>query len=284
MSTPSAPQDTFPTDFDITFFIEHAKYFDLIRFIDAILQTSTGRNVQLLWSRAVAYGEKNGVKKGFREGYDLGYNAGTSIGYNMGYDDGALVAPDPPDQNPPETPNVPTEPVPTSPTPAPQVQPASSDQGVQTDTLRPVPVDSSSQASTFPTAATSDHLTEPPLLSWADDIPPLPDILIQEPLKAPAPRDLSCLRSTSINPFSSIRYRSKRSCGFKNSSDPPRQALYRHPFSRTRRVRQGPCKYAAERTNTRPWPAPPPGDLNWEKDPRLADLSRVLVSLGWVRC
>ena len=72
----SEPQPTL----DITFFLNNATFHDINRFVDAVSATSEGRNLQLLWRRAV------------REGRDMGYEQGQSdenaTGYREGYDAG----------------------------------------------------------------------------------------------------------------------------------------------------------------------------------------------------
>ena len=94
--------------------------------------------------------------------------------------------------------------------------------------------------------------------NWADDAILLPTIPTAIPPKMP--RDLSSLRSSSKNPFSSLRRRhhySKRPQFF--SSQHYTQFHPTHP----------------------PLHQTPPFPLDWHRDPRLFELSRVLRSLGW---
>lgn len=101
-------------------------------------------------------------------------------------------------------------------------------------------------------------------LDWAEDATSLPAL----PLP---PRDLSGLRSSKLNPFSSLQRRSKnrigrtyrsRRCSLFNSFHPPHQISF-SPFQQ-----HSPKTYS---------------HLNWESDPRLSDLSRSLKALGWIR-
>jgi hypothetical protein len=77
-------------------------------------------------------------------------------------------------------------------------------------------------------------------------------------------RDLSCLRSSSTNPFSSLcrrRRNHKRLRHFTN---------LRSQFN---------CQHVPQHT-----PQPPlSSSLNWDRDPRLIDLCKSLRALGWVR-
>ena len=104
-------------------------------------------------------------------------------------------------------------------------------------------------------------ILEPPILAttvskpfnWANDTYSPPTT----PLIPPKwPRDLSSLRSSSKNPFSSLRCRHRYSkC---QQSFPPRHYI-------------------------QPYPTPPlrHNPLDWHRDPRLFELSRVLRTLGW---
>lgn len=113
---------------------------------------------------------------------------------------------------------------------------ALSDQGMQTDVPSLAHDDFSPQPSVSQPSTTPTLPSEPLPLSWADDLPLLPDIPAQEPqhLKSHVPRNFSSLRSTSVNPFTSIRHQNKQSSCLPTA--PPRQALYRHPFHHAHRV------------------------------------------------
>ena len=111
----------------------------------------------------------------------------------------------------------------------------------------PVPISKS------PIPANSDSAP----FNWAND-----SILLSTLPMIPSnqPRDLSSLRSSSKNPFSSLRRRhhySKRSQFF--SSQHYTQFHPTHP----------------------PLHQTPPFPLDWHRDPRLFELSCVLRSLGW---
>ena len=105
-------------------------------------------------------------------------------------------------------------------------------------------------------------------LNWADDTNTLP---ISTTLPQHAPRDLSCLRSTSACPFLSLRRRRGRP---KNHWNAQCLGYHSHLY---------PFKFPA-------WNHPPPHtpfrvpiSLDWDCDPRLADLSNALRALGWSR-
>ena len=101
-------------------------------------------------------------------------------------------------------------------------------------------------------------------LDWADDAKELP---ITPTFPQYPPRDLSCLRSASPRPFSSLRHR------------------HSHPKKR----------WNAQRGHGQSWHSRTyhwrsshphttfPASLNWDQDPRLFDLSNALHALGWVR-
>ena len=104
--------------------------------------------------------------------------------------------------------------------------------------------------------------------NWADDISAFPTIPMfpQHP-----PRNLSCLRSPSAHPFSSLRRRSGRS---KNQWNPRRHRNHLHFHSHSSPRHHSSYPYTPSTTMA---------SLNWDRDPRLADLSNALRALGWVR-
>jgi hypothetical protein len=91
------------------------------------------------------------------------------------------------------------------------------------------------------------------------------------------PRDFSGLRSSSVNPFSSLRrrrgYHKNSRCFINTRSQPKCQHIYPnyHHYSSTR---QAPHHIPQPRFAV---------SLNWDKDPRLADLGTALRALGWIR-
>jgi hypothetical protein len=92
---------------------------------------------------------------------------------------------------------------------------------------------------------------------WADDAEALP---ISPTFPQHPPRDLSCLRSMSAHPFSSLRRRRGRPRYQQNT-----QCRHDHPYT------------------SPTWHAPLPVHLGWDDDPRLSDLSAALRALGWIR-
>ena len=101
---------------------------------------------------------------------------------------------------------------------------------------------------------------------WADDAAELPTPSI---VPTKHPRDLSCLRSTTTHPFSSLRRRRGRP---KNRQNP--QHCHSHWHSSGYSY---PWHHSLHPHN------PFPASLNWDQDPRLLDLSNALKALGWVR-
>ncbi|KAK7002392.1 hypothetical protein R3P38DRAFT_3042722 [Favolaschia claudopus] len=106
----------------------------------------------------------------------------------------------------------------------------------------------------------------PPPVDWAADVALAEDVDISRP-RSP-PRDLSVLRSDSTSkPFCSLQHRARRTrCtprrpAFSSSSRP------RHPF-----------RTAAPRSDFAQ-----PSRLDWDRDPTLQGLGRVLRMLGWVQ-
>jgi hypothetical protein len=109
---------------------------------------------------------------------------------------------------------------------------------------------------------TAKSVTGP--INWADDAMSLPTLPTtpQHP-----PRDLSCLRSTTPHPFSSLRRRRGHPRTRWNS-----QRRNSHFYSYSLRFHHSPHP----RTTF-------PISWDWDRDPRLADLSSALHALGWVR-
>ncbi|KDR72047.1 hypothetical protein GALMADRAFT_253326 [Galerina marginata CBS 339.88] len=143
-------------------------------------------------------------------------------------------------------------------------------------------------------------LTPPPPFLWSDepsDIPVLPQPppipLSSSKTTAPSPaRDFSELRS-GANPWWSLRHRNRPHCHL--STRPfiqPRQQQSRIPYtsnyvSNIPHVHT-PHPYAhvphpSYPNLSCPLPPDPPPPLDWDIDPRLLELSRVLKTLGWVR-
>ncbi|KDR67444.1 hypothetical protein GALMADRAFT_258398 [Galerina marginata CBS 339.88] len=117
--------------------------------------------------------------------------------------------------------------------------------------------------------------TSSPKLNWADDSASLPIIPLIK-----TPRDFSALRSNN-KPFGTLRRRNQQHLETaRRRSTPPVHV----PSSNTN-------KYIPRSSRRYPHLSPPlphpnvtpflPPVLDWDRDPRLFELSRVLRSLGW---
>jgi hypothetical protein len=127
--------------------------------------------------------------------------------------------------------------------------------------------------------------TLPTRFDWAEDAESLP---IPPPTPPAPPRDLSGLRSNLLGPFRSLRRRARRRTPpfilqrreFFYSVPPPQPQPFitrRHPSG----IGPGRPVVIVPYGVTPAPPAPPALVLNWDQDPRLADLSRALRALGW---
>ena len=105
--------------------------------------------------------------------------------------------------------------------------------------------------------------------NWGDDANTLPILSTPQSSQHP-PRDFSCLRSASTHPFSSLRRRRGHP---KNRRNTQRSGChgFSHPFSA--------WNHSPTSLHT-PFRA---STLDWNQDPRLADLSTALRALGWIR-
>lgn len=110
--------------------------------------------------------------------------------------------------------------------------------------------------------------------SWAEDSESL-----HSPSTAPTKnlRDLSSLRSSSPNPFSSLRRRHRNHKNSRHFNNFRSQFNCQHTNSNF-------CYHIPVRTPYRSshW-QPHLSPLNWDQDPKLVDLSNALQALGWVR-
>ena len=135
-------------------------------------------------------------------------------------------------------------------------QPTSS--SISTQTEPPIQIASESIPSPIPILELPiPNVTASPF-NWADNtlsLSTLPLIISKQP------RNLSSLRSSLKNPFSSLRHRHHYSKHQKNSSS------FRHTQFRP--------------THPPFHHSPPLTNLEWHRDPRLFELSRVLWTLGW---
>ena len=114
--------------------------------------------------------------------------------------------------------------------------------------------------------------------NWADDAE-APQTTLTTHTKHP--RDLSGLRSSSMNPFSSLRRRCRNRrkprhfSSFRHQSNCQHIPLYPHNcYSSNPR--------APHQNLHCQWQHPVSTPLHWDQDPRLADLSKALHALGWV--
>ena len=115
-------------------------------------------------------------------------------------------------------------------------------------------------------------------LDWAEDATLLPIAPLLPTPSVPrqhAPHDFSGLRSSGLNPFSSLQRRSKQLCG--------RTPRFRHqntPFIRPLQSYRSSPSFFTPSKHTSP---PHISALNWDQDPRLLNLSQALKALGWIR-
>jgi hypothetical protein len=139
--------------------------------------------------------------------------------------------------------------------------PPSSAASISTQTEPPFPtVSESSESPVSISESTTPATIVSAPINWADDAVSLSTI---PTIPSKQPRDLSGLRSSSKNPFSSLRRR--------------------HHYSKRPQIFSS-CRH------TRSYPTHPPlhhtppfhnNLLDWHRDPRLFELSRVLKTLGW---
>ena len=308
----TTPPDVTLSPTHITFrdFIKLADIDTINTFLTATTSMSESENVKLLWERAYREGFENGqkdiqpilhrvgvkMKEKFEKGVARGMDLGREEGYNIakGAFDKMVT-----EMKARDIPKVDTSDAGT------QMDPTTSTNTVSTQTyihnvknVSPIFVDTSQSSTTVadktdPIAPattistqklqstladfTQKHPDTPvfspkePLSSrfnWADDAGTLPILSTFTQRPSLPPRDLSGLRSPSTNPFLSLKRRR------------------RHPQNSHR-------KYFQPRFNPSPrFPTQPPRhlsqrpyavSLDWDQDPRLADLSNALQALGWVR-
>src|ERR1700678_3735429 len=269
---------------------------------DAASSTPDGENLKRLWARAFQEGFRVGhqlhektaekIKEAHNKGYEEGYSEGRrdeEINWRCeGH--GEFCAPlqvrqdsgtqtKPPslvdasastDDSPPLPPVIPTAPIfkpppktEPRPPPLPSMKPLKPKPYKRQDTGGLV-----SKPRPLPLSARFD---------WADDAASLPILPSNPP-----PRDLSCLRSLSPRPFSSLQRRDRKpkkhfSQPFNNYNRPSvrhQNKFHAHPL---------PLYASSAPFIRKPGQSPSSSTLNWEDDPRLSNLSRALKALGWVR-
>jgi hypothetical protein len=166
-----------------------------------------------------------------------------------------------------------------------QVSPSHHTSSSQTN-LPPLLVNAEAQAQltdSAPTTTTASAL-DSPAFDWSDNAASIPVIPIF-PKNQPS-RDLSALRTSNPNPFSSLARRNCRSqlpldnCNVSGSQPPfrPHRAPPHFPVSQST-IRR---RFISISTPISP-PLPSTMALDWESDPCLSDLSQALKALGWIR-
>ncbi|KAK6992973.1 PH domain-containing protein [Favolaschia claudopus] len=121
-----------------------------------------------------------------------------------------------------------------------------------------------------PTASSPDVPPVPPLLpvDWAADVALTEEVDVPSPRPCSPPRDLSILRSDATSkPFCSLQHRARRT----------RRTPHRPMFSSSSRPRHS-FRTAAPSSDFAH-----PSRLDWDRDPTLQGLGRVLRMLGWVQ-
>ncbi|KIJ91209.1 hypothetical protein K443DRAFT_686229 [Laccaria amethystina LaAM-08-1] len=166
-----------------------------------------------------------------------------------------------------------------------QVSPSHHTSSSQTN-LPPLLVNAEAQAqlTDSPPTTTTASALDSPAFDWSDDAASIPVIPIF-PKNQPS-RDLSALRTSNPNPFSSLARRNRRSQlpldnrNVSGSQPPfrPHRAPPHFPVSQLT-IRQ---RFISISTPISP-PLPSTMALDWESDPRLSDLSQALKALGWIR-
>jgi hypothetical protein len=138
-------------------------------------------------------------------------------------------------------------------------------------------------------APTTASTLDPPAFDWSEDAASIPITPIF-PKNQPS-RDLSALRTSNSNPFSSLARRNRRSRLPLDNRDisgsrPPFRPCPAPPFFPVSKTI--PHRRFIQVSNPTPPPLPStplkiPMALDWESDPRLSDLSQALKALGWIR-
>ena len=160
---------------------------------------------------------------------------------------------------------------PSAPANAPRSSPASCSPPVRPSSPQPDP-----KRAVSPTPARFD---------WADDAASIPI--------APSsyPRDLSGLKTGNLQPFGTLRQRTRRRRRPRHLFLPPQQSFllpyvypsHSQPFiTRCHPSGIGPGKPVTTVPSGTPTPATPVLGLNWDQDPRLVNLSQALRALGWI--
>ncbi|KAJ7452694.1 hypothetical protein B0H11DRAFT_2072633 [Mycena galericulata] len=139
---------------------------------------------------------------------------------------------------------------------------------------------------TDPVAATPERL------NWAEDAEVLPISTPHPPLPPSSARDFSALCTGISQSFASLQRRRRRSPRVSpsshqshfNRSRHTRSTVYHHPMQT--KPSSSPYFSPSFRYDPPSSPLPSgrvPAQLDWDRDPRLRDLSRALTALGWVK-
>jgi hypothetical protein len=145
------------------------------------------------------------------------------------------------------------------------------------DKLHITTVNSSTPGNAIGKAELHSKTLETPVLAhfnWSDESESLP-----VPPKIPPnhPRDLSGLRSSSTNPFSSLRRRHRQSRNPRRYTHFQPQHYRYHPSPTS--YHHPPASYPSRHPSQPSFAA----SLDWDRDPRLINLSHALKALGWIR-
>jgi hypothetical protein len=305
-STPTTASVTVPTISQTITTPIHVAFRDFIKLADintinTFLATATftleSENLEVLWKRAYEEGYKNGRKavlqdlggkleEKFEEGVARGMDLGREEGYTVakkGFDGivKALRAREAQKSSTADTsaqtdpPAITTTPifvqtdVPTIPTlndmsPSPTFSPHT------TPSPSSTPANTQNEYPDHPEPAKSPISER---FNWADDIDSSPRTCTT-PTKHP--RDLSGLRSLTTNPFSSLKRR-RRYPQTRNSYRKQSQLCQKHFYPYHHHPSPPywhPTHYLSQ---------PASVSLDWDQDPRLADLGTALRALGWIR-
>ncbi|KAJ6565717.1 hypothetical protein B0H10DRAFT_2358717 [Mycena sp. CBHHK59/15] len=180
--------------------------------------------------------------------------------------------------------------------PVPSSPPPLSVAATQKDTVAITPVVVAAAAAVV---LVPEHSSTPAHLDWAEDAATLP-ILPAHSAAPPLPlRDFSALLTGSPQPFASLQRRRRRSPRPATSASLQNHSTQKQSIRRPQKkltIRSAPRRTPPSYPHLPPsiaFRTPtsfPPSDkpvpqfpLDWDRDPRLRDLSQALTALGWIR-